>query len=70
MRLANSCAMSVDGQAATLDTKPREYSEGRAQLDFNKEYHFAMNRMWLSKGKREKNIAEHDLRTPGPRRFK
>ena len=29
-----------------------------------------MNRMRLSEGKREKNIAEHDLRTPGPRRFK
>ena len=25
-----------------------------------------MNRMWLSEGKREKNIAQHDLRTPSP----
>jgi hypothetical protein len=23
-----------------------------------------MNRMWLSEGKREKNIAQHDLSTP------
>jgi hypothetical protein len=37
MRLANSCAMSVDGQAAMLDSKPREDSERRAQLDFKKE---------------------------------
>src|ERR1700733_14937204 len=30
------------------------------------EYHFAMNRMWLSEGKREKNIAQYDLSThPG-----
>jgi hypothetical protein len=66
MRLADSCAMPIDRQAAMLHTKPREDGERRAQVDFKKEYHFAMNRMRLSEGKRGKNIAQHDLRTPGP----
>jgi hypothetical protein len=56
---------SVDGEAAMLNTMRHEDEDAKEDAHIwipkAEDYHFAMNRMWLSEGKREKNIAQHDL---------
>jgi len=72
MRPANSCAMNPSlvkprcSIPCVTKTKIRKKTR-TSGFPKAEDYYFAMNRMWLSEGKREKNIAQHDLSTnPGP----